>query len=108
MKKIRLPKLGIFYPYIYHIKLNKKQNDNNGNGSNDVDIYKKTTKDMLVDSLLVGAIVFIASLPSTGIPSLDNLYSAIRGFFYYFLAQLIVDRVTGSIVKQVKKPKGGK
>jgi len=107
-KKFRSPKLGVFFSHIYHFKLSKNPNDGNGSNEKDIYIYRKTTKDMLLDSLLVGAIVFIASLPSTGIPTIDNLYSAIRGFLYYFLAQLIVDRVTYSVAKQVKKAEGEK
>jgi len=103
MKKIQFPKLGIFFTTS---KATGNSNNSNGNGNGCV-IYRKNTKDMLLDSLLVGAIVFVSSLPSTGIPTLDNLYSAIRGFLYYFLAQLIVDRVTANIEKQIKKSERG-
>ena len=63
---------------------------------------------MFFDSLLVGLIVFIASLPPTNIPTFDNLYASVRGFLYYFLAQLIVDRVTAGLSKQVKRAEEGK
>ena len=103
MKKIKPIKLGVFFSHIYYINLSSNPHGNNGNGGKDVYIYRKTTRDMILDSLLVALIVFIASLPATNIPTSDNLYTAIRGFFYYFLAQLIVDRVTAGVAKQTKR-----
>jgi len=103
MKKFKPIKLGVFFSHIYHINLSSGSDNNNRNGGKDVYIYRKTTRDMVLDSLLVGLIVFIASLPPTNLPTSDNLYASIRGFLYYFLAQLIVNRLTAELSKQVKK-----
>jgi len=108
MKRFSFIKLGIFFSHIYYINLSSNPNNNNEGGGKDVYIYRKTTRDMLFDSLLVGGIVFIASLPSTGIPTVTNLFASLHGFLYYFLAQLIVDRVTTGLAKQVKKAESEK
>jgi len=96
--------LGIFFTK----KMSSNPNNNGNNNNNNYYIYSKSTKDMLLDSLLVALIVFIASLPANYIPTLHNLYGALRGFLYYFIAQLIIDRATANIYKQVKKQRGDK
>ncbi len=108
MKRIKPIQLGVFFSHIYHFNLANNNNNNSSDKEKDIYIYRKTTRDMIFDSILVGGIVFIASLPISGIPTVDNIYSALRGFFYYFLAQLIIDRVTFGIAKQIKNDKGEK
>ena len=61
---------------------------------------EKPFKWMLIDSAIVAAIAFIATLPATRIPTLDDFYFAVRAFFYTFLAQLAIERGIKPIVKK--------
>jgi len=104
MNRDKFFKLGVFFT---RIKLVHPKHDSD-NDNNCEYIYSKTTKDMILDSLLVALVVFIASLPMNNIPTLCNLYDALRGFLYYFIVQLIIDRAMTSIAKNVKKVEGEK
>jgi hypothetical protein len=52
----------------------------------------KTLKDIVIDSLIVAAIVFVASLPSEHMPSAVEMYIAIKAFLYTFLIQFAVEK----------------
>ncbi len=52
----------------------------------------KPWKWILVDSLIIAGIAFVASLPGDRLPSLYDLYVALRAFVYSFLIQLAVER----------------
>jgi len=51
----------------------------------------KPLKWILIDSLIIACIAFIASLPEH-IPSLAELYVALKAFAYAFFIQLAVER----------------
>jgi hypothetical protein len=57
---------------------------------------------MLIDSAIVAAIAFIATLPATRTPTLDDLYFAVRAFLYMFLVQLAVERGIKPAIKKSK------
>jgi len=52
----------------------------------------KPWKWIIIDSLIVACIVFISVLPSDRLPTLIDLYIALRGFIYAFLIQVAVER----------------
>jgi hypothetical protein len=52
----------------------------------------KTLKDIVIDSLIVAAIVFVASLPSEHMPNVVEMYIAIKAFLYTFLIQFAVEK----------------
>jgi len=52
----------------------------------------KPLKWILIDSLIIGLIAFISSLPANRLPTLLDLYVALRGFFYALFIQLAVER----------------
>jgi hypothetical protein len=61
---------------------------------------EKPLKWMLIDSAIVAGIAFVAALPATRTPTLDDLYFAVRAFLYMFLAQLAIERGIKPIVKK--------
>jgi hypothetical protein len=61
---------------------------------------EKPLKWMLIDSAIVAGIAFIATLPATRTPALDDLYFALRAFLYMFLVQLAIERGIKPIVKK--------
>jgi len=52
----------------------------------------KPIKWILIDSLIIAGIAFIAVLPPDRLPSLLDLYVALKAFAYSFLIQLAVER----------------
>lgn len=52
----------------------------------------KPWKWILIDSAVIAGIAFIASLPGDRLPSLLDLYVAVRAFIYSFLVQVAVER----------------
>ena len=52
----------------------------------------KPFKWIIIDSLIIGVIAFLAALPANRIPTLDELYVALRAFAYSFVLQLAVER----------------
>lgn len=47
---------------------------------------------ILLDSLIIGGIVFISAMPMDRLPNVYDVYVAVRGFLYAFLIQLAVER----------------
>lgn len=47
---------------------------------------------ILLDSLIIAGIAFVASLPGDRLPSLLDVYVAVKAFIYSFLVQLAVER----------------
>lgn len=47
---------------------------------------------ILIDSLIIGGIAFVASLPTNHLPTLTEVYVGIKAFLYSFLIQLAVER----------------
>ena len=52
----------------------------------------KSFKWIIVDSAIIAGIAFMATLPADRLPSLLDLYIALRAFFYALLLQLAVER----------------
>ncbi|MHC1593722.1 MAG: hypothetical protein ACXQT2_00190 [Methanotrichaceae archaeon] len=52
----------------------------------------KPLKWIIIDSLIIAGIAFLAALPYDRLPTLFDLYVALRAFFYSFLVQLAVER----------------
>jgi len=100
MKEYKPLRLGIFFTKVKMIIRSHSEKENDDNPKKEVVYYRKTTRDMLLDSLIVGLVVFVASLPITSLPTLCSIYDALRGFFYYFLIQLAIDRATTTITKR--------
>jgi len=103
MKRFKPLVLGIFFTRVRIITHTHDGKGNENIPNKEIIYYRKSPRDILLDSLIVGLIVFIASLPATSIPDPQNIYSAVRGFFYYFLAQIAIDRTMVSIVKRQLK-----
>jgi hypothetical protein len=61
---------------------------------------EKPLKWMLIDSAIVAGIAFVAALPAARVPTLEDLYLAVRAFFYMFLVQLAIERGIKPIVKK--------
>jgi len=79
--------------------------DNNDEDENAYYYFHRPIRSMLLDSFLVGGIVFVSTLPETHLPGIHSLYVATRGFLYYFLAQLLVDNAMRNVVNSRKKRK---
>jgi len=61
----------------------------------------KPLKWILLDSLVIAGIAFVASLPGDRLPSELDLYVAMRVFLYAFFVQLAVER--GLKARKVKR-----
>lgn len=60
----------------------------------------KPLKWILIDSLIIAGIAFVASLPANRLPSLLEFYVALRAFVYAFLVQLAVERGLKPAIKK--------
>jgi len=47
---------------------------------------------IVVDSLIIAGIAFVAALPGDRLPTLFDIYVAVKAFLYSFLIQLAVER----------------
>ena len=47
---------------------------------------------ILVDSLIIGLIAFVATLPGDRLPDIYDIYVAVRAFLYSFLMQVAIER----------------
>lgn len=65
----------------------------------------KSWKWMVIDSLIIALIAFVASLPSNRLPNLTELYVALKAFAYAFLIQLAVER---GLKPAMRKPNNNK
>ena len=54
---------------------------------------------IIIDSIIIASIALLASLPSDRLPSLLDLYTALKAFFYSFVVQLAVERGLKPLVK---------
>jgi hypothetical protein len=54
---------------------------------------------IIIDSIIIASIALLASLPSDRLPSLLDLYVALKAFFYSFVVQLAVERGLKPLVK---------
>jgi len=63
---------------------------------------------IIIDSLIIGAIAFVASLPPNRIPDINELYVAVKAFSYSFLIQLAVERGLKPYVIRRRGRGGGK
>jgi len=52
----------------------------------------KPLKWILIDSLVIAGIAFVAVLPSDRLPSALDIYVAVKAFIYSLLVQLAVER----------------
>ncbi len=52
----------------------------------------KPWKWIVIDSLIIAGIAFVAALPSDRLPAIYDVYVALRAFVYSFLLQLAVER----------------
>jgi len=52
---------------------------------------RKPFKWIVIDSLIVAAFMFIATLPYDRPPTLSELYISIRAFLYFFLFELMFE-----------------
>ena len=61
---------------------------------------------ILIDSIIIASIALLASLPSDRLPSLLDLYVALKAFFYSFVVQLAVERGLKPLVKKRSENEG--
>jgi hypothetical protein len=54
---------------------------------------------IIIDSIIIASIALLASLPSDRLPSLLDLYTALKAFLYSFVVQLAVERGLKPLVK---------
>ena len=76
-----------------------------GNGNNE-----KPLKWVIIDSLIIAGIAFVSLLPSDRLPSVWDLYVALRAFLYAFLVQTAVELgIKPALDRRVRKNgyKGG-
>jgi len=52
----------------------------------------KPLKWILIDSLIVAVIAFVSLLPSSRLPTVLDLYVALKAFIYTFVLQIAVER----------------
>ena len=52
----------------------------------------KPWKWILIDSLIIGGIAFVASLPTNHLPTLFEMYVGLKAFLYSFLIQVAFER----------------
>jgi hypothetical protein len=55
---------------------------------------------IIIDSIIIASIALLASLPSDRLPSLLDLYTALKAFLYSFVVQLAVERGLKPLVKK--------
>jgi hypothetical protein len=55
-------------------------------------IRGKPLKWIIVDSLIIAGIAFLSALPADRLPTVLDLYVALKAFLYAFLIQLAVER----------------
>ena len=67
---------------------------------------EKPLKWIIVDSLIIACIAFLASLPGGRPPSAEELYVALKTFAYAFLAQLAIERGLKPYVERASKKRG--
>jgi hypothetical protein len=61
---------------------------------------------VIIDSIIIASIALLASLPSDRLPSLLDLYVALKAFFYSFVVQLAVERGLKPLVKKRSENEG--
>ena len=59
----------------------------------------KPFKWILIDSLIIAGIAFVATLPQARMPTAEDIYFAVRAFLYSFLLQLAIERGIKRYVK---------
>ena len=47
---------------------------------------------IIIDSLIIAGIAFLSSLPENRLPTVLDMYVAVKAFVYSFLLQLVVER----------------
>lgn len=52
----------------------------------------KPFKWIIIDSLIIASLTFLASLPHNALPTINELYISLRAFFYAFLLQIAIER----------------
>lgn len=52
----------------------------------------KPWKWILIDSAILAGIAFISALPGSRLPTIMDLYTAIKAFIYVFLVQVAIER----------------
>jgi hypothetical protein len=70
----------------------------------------KPWKWILIDSLIIACLSLVATLPEARLPTLTELYTAVRAFFYAFVLQLAVERglkARGNKEGEESKERGG-
>jgi hypothetical protein len=61
---------------------------------------------IIIDSIIIASIALLASLPSDRLPSILDLYVALKAFFYSFVVQLAVERGLKPLVKKRSENEG--
>jgi hypothetical protein len=61
---------------------------------------------IIIDSIIIASIALLASLPADRLPSLLDLYVALKAFFYSFVVQLAVERGLKPLVRSRGEEKG--
>jgi hypothetical protein len=68
----------------------------------------KPLKWILLDSLIIAGIALIAALPADRLPTLLDLYVALRAFLYSLLVQLAVERGLKPRLRSKSVGRGGR
>ena len=66
----------------------------------------KPFKWIIMDSLIIACIAFLATLPAGKPPTIEELYVALKTFAYAFLAQLAIERGLKPYVERASKKRG--
>ena len=70
----------------------------------------KSWKWIIVDSLIIACLALVAALPEARLPTLAELYTAVRAFIYAFVLQLAIERglrAKGDKEAEESKEQGG-
>jgi len=65
---------------------------------------------IIIDSLIIACLSLVAALPEARLPTITELYTAVRAFLYAFVLQLAVERglkARGNKEAEESKEQGG-
>jgi hypothetical protein len=79
----------------------------NAESSEDGETKSKAIKWIIIDSIIIASIALLSSLPPDRLPSLLDLYVALKAFLYSFFIQLAVERGLKPFFKSKTNSKEG-
>jgi len=79
----------------------------NTGGSDEEKTQSKAIKWIIIDSIIIATIALLSSLPADRLPSLLDLYVALKAFLYSFFIQLAIERGLKPLFKSKNNSKEG-